>query len=616
MFKNMEKINNLPYCKKYNICMFLTFVFLIAYQVFFNRNEIVPRSLPDELGALAVSAKLAGYDWSYVLSQAGMYYGFGSTLFLFPLIKYVNNPLVLYQFLLAGGALLRTIPVFICFKIAYKFFNIKNLWLLSLMSVIGILGTPTRSTNIDNEPMLILIGWVIVLCLFEIQENGKKEILYWIILYFSLAFATLVHERAYILILCAAMVLLLKIVLDKRLNVGCVLGCGGFVVIFTIGKIIKSYVQANIYCAINDGGIKTNTATLVAKSSLELFMSNISDNIQDAISLLVSNSVVAYTFSICIIPLSFIILIKITIGYFRTSKREKIDVYYIPCLYAVLVTIVSLCALSVVWCWSATNVRLDGADLSRGHFYLRYFGSMFGPLTFLTLCLIHERKIGIKEYLVVLFSYTILSKFTIIDSIKVAVDNGKKHGDWFGYFAPFSLTGAEYDYNQQDEGYYIMAIVIILLIFFIVYLTIKNNHISICFSIIAVVFLYQYAYSTIKWDRPYSNGEYYYESVNGIIDLKEKNNVFFNGVDSVCYYGKINGPQFIMQFVLKDVHLNLSLPQDKSSIIIVNGTTKDLEEIDGLDNEYVAFMIDKNEYIITNSQAKIDWLTDYYRIVD
>ena len=57
---------------KWYIAEIGTFIAVLIFQIILNVNEIVPRSLPDEIGALSVAAKLCGYDWSYVLSQANI----------------------------------------------------------------------------------------------------------------------------------------------------------------------------------------------------------------------------------------------------------------------------------------------------------------------------------------------------------------------------------------------------------------------------------------------------------------------------------------------------------------------------------------------------------------
>ena len=47
---------------KWYIAEIGTFIAVLIFQIILNVNEIVPRSLPDEIGALSVAAKLCGYE--------------------------------------------------------------------------------------------------------------------------------------------------------------------------------------------------------------------------------------------------------------------------------------------------------------------------------------------------------------------------------------------------------------------------------------------------------------------------------------------------------------------------------------------------------------------------
>ncbi len=146
---------------KMNIWPVVTFVTVLFFQIALNMFVEAPQYIPDELGAVSIGARIAGYDWTYILSKRNMYYGYGSATIFFPFFFMTKDSILLYRMLLAGGAVWRSLPVFICFKIGKDYFDIKNNLMLSALSIIGVLATPSRATRSDNEPMLVLLGWLI-----------------------------------------------------------------------------------------------------------------------------------------------------------------------------------------------------------------------------------------------------------------------------------------------------------------------------------------------------------------------------------------------------------------------------------------------------------------------
>ena len=146
---------------------FFSFFFLVVFQITCNLCVVSPRSLPDEIGAIALGARMAGYDWTYVLTHPAYYYGSIEAPFLFPFFKIIREPRILYQCLIGVGVILRSLPAFICGRILTDFFKIDNFWNISGITICACLFTPTRGTNIDNEPALILIGWIIFYLLLD-----------------------------------------------------------------------------------------------------------------------------------------------------------------------------------------------------------------------------------------------------------------------------------------------------------------------------------------------------------------------------------------------------------------------------------------------------------------
>ena len=133
------------------------------------------RSLPDEIGAIAFAAKLVGYDWNYVLTHPEMYYGSGTIFFTYPLFCIVKDPLILYQCLLGVGAFLHALTAFIAGEILTKYYKeeFSSISIIIISAICAFI-TPTRTSNIDNEPMLVLICWIIVYLIMRLQHSVTK----------------------------------------------------------------------------------------------------------------------------------------------------------------------------------------------------------------------------------------------------------------------------------------------------------------------------------------------------------------------------------------------------------------------------------------------------------
>ena len=65
--------------------------FITVFVIQAGLNTLVPcmRSLPDEMGAVALAAKAAGYHWDYVLTHPSKYYGSGTFPLLYPFFSFL-----------------------------------------------------------------------------------------------------------------------------------------------------------------------------------------------------------------------------------------------------------------------------------------------------------------------------------------------------------------------------------------------------------------------------------------------------------------------------------------------------------------------------------------------
>ncbi len=608
---------------KWYIAEIGTFIAILIFQIILNINEIVPRSLPDEIGALSVAAKLCGYDWSYVLSQANSYYGFGTTIIFAPLFYIVKNPLILYQVLLAGGAVLRTIPVFICFSLLKKYSEEYNITEAILISTISVIAAPTRATNIDNEPMLILIAWTIVYLLTVLQDNisKKKRNAYSLFLFFILGYSLTVHTRAYIYVLAVLIVCIIFHLIYRRALVNYTLSFSIYFLLFFVVNYAKKVIQNTVYFSdIYQNTVLNNTVSGVAGNVAGILKNNFFNvnGITNFFSLFFSNIWITFTYYqgiiivfICMFAVMNVKIIKkrqINVGLF--SK----NIWILPAVFLLIVFVFSLIGLSILWISSADMVRNYGNDLSRGYFYLRYIGNGFGPIIFIALLIL--KKYGIRRDIFwgVIIIQLFACKFTYAYSLQITLAKEKYSGDWFGYFAPLSFTGAKYSENMQNGAYYLQATVISLIIFSMYYLLIRKKYIKFFYILMCLIQIYQYSYSVINWDKPYSHSANYYGSVNATYELLKTEDKILDNIEHVYYCNEIFGPQFLMQFVMRDKVVISDYPQveEEDMIIIGNDIGKLKNKIGFKLDDYYIFLMDENEFIIVNNNERFHYLKNYY----
>lgn len=602
--------------KKRNLFMIITFLIVFFFQVILNRNEIVPRSLPDEVGSMATAANLAGYDWSYVLSQSNMYYGFGTTLFAFSIFRIFKDPLIIYQAFLAWGALLRTIPVFFCFDILHKC-EFEDDWLASLISAIAVIGAPTRATNIDNEPMLVLLGWCIFYCFFLLQRSrGKKtKILYSIVLALILAFSITVHTRGYIYIIISLFLCAVYLIFKRKAIVRfefflVVLGIGIMTALWSV-KCVQASVYTNaMFDNTNLSNTLSSVSSQVTNTIVDTFLSR--DGIYSFLVIITSNLWISFVFSCGIVIYSiFKTLLSSGSLFHKTNEANgnADDCLLIPSLFAVGVFIASLMGLGITWIWGPLNVWRNNMELDRGFFYLRYYGNTFGPIIFMGCYYLLKKKEDKKTIVFLSLSTIVAAKVVISSVISFTTLNGKMNGDWFGYFAPFSLVNNRWGESKQDTFYFMSATIISVLLFVLI-LSLSRMKSKKIFDIsfMAVLLLaisFEYAFSVINWDKPYSHSDKYYESVDEIYNISKKTDIF-SDVTSVYYLNDTWGKQFIVQLVLYDKMLiSDEIDSVKDNLVIISSTKDKLDDMyRKYGDEFHYFELDDNEFIITNETDK------------
>lgn len=593
---------------KYRFVNWVCFFVVVIMFAFFNLNVPVMRSLPDELGSMAFAAFLNGEDWSSVLSNPSMFYGSGQFFLLYPIFLIAKNPIIKYQLLLAVGSILKSIPIFIAGKIVRYYKHDISIPYYILIIISTVLFSPIRATNIDNEPMLTLLVWIIVLLIIRLQRNINKEIDS-IVLGIVCGYGYFCHTRGLLYVIAIlSVILIFRILTNKEL-----VYLNRFIISVFITLVlaygVNAYIKAILYTNASTE-ITTNTVGSLATSVLGNFRKIFTFvGFQSFLDLLCSNIWVIYIFGLGIISFStFIILYKLlAISKKRISgEAAESESYVFPGLFCVIGLIASIVGLCIWALNEGIQLHTDNGSLTRFHFYLRYYANYFGPmiLVFYTCCLQKTKEKSLCRLscitAVILNIGCILYSFFGPATISIVQNERFVRSDWFYYFAPFSFNFQFWPNAIQGRKYYVIStIVVTALVAIIWYLAKKRKTIYLLF-LLNTVFIWEYGYGVIQFDKPFSTSRDYYESVNGFTDyvIENKNAIHDK---RILYINETFGPQYLVQFASGNTPVDWmnhypnedQCKEIKSEIVLSNqpidglDKMKSVERIDLDDNEYL-----------------------------
>ena len=177
----------------------------------------------DEVGTMANTAFLAGYDWTEcVASMGNHYYKLGMPLLYYPAFMLISDPFVLYRVcIFINTVLISFVPVF-AYTIVRKHMlptsKIETGTVLTdrvipalLALAVGLLPSVNlHSLYAKSDPMLIFLAWPISLCILEgldaVREDRKaKNYICSILAGFLAVYAYFSHTRGIVVIIALVM---------------------------------------------------------------------------------------------------------------------------------------------------------------------------------------------------------------------------------------------------------------------------------------------------------------------------------------------------------------------------------------------------------------------------
>lgn len=577
----------------------ICFLLLMIYYIILNLQIPCMRSLPDEMGAVALGAKLAGYQWSYVLTHPTMYYGSANVIFTYPIFALIRDPMIQYQFLLAAGVFMKAATGVVVVKIAMDYYQVTAVRAV-LFGMICTLVTPARTSNIDNEHMLIFTCWMVFYLILILSKTDQKKwkVTYTVLLSFFLAYAQFAHTRAIMYIFLLIGVIGVYYIVEKQI----ILHIPAFIVSFLCFYIIVK--KAVAWCT-SQLFTSPETQNEIMMNTLESLMITVVDNLKSLVHPVAIRSCadiicgnIWCTGVFCCGTLIYISVFVIKKAgrnlklFLNGYQTEREDILYYLALFGVAGVLFTIMALSITWKESVVELHEKSEGITRGLFYLRYYGNYFGILMLYFLILWDRCKCFYKRELKITIGIIAgCYIYSLVSYVFPLINAGYTNLDWFGYFAPLSLTGGQWADKRQTVFYFTNATFIATTIF--LFMSGRERRKNFVF-VLLLVLVYQYSFNVKNWDAQFANSDRYFQAANGVYEMKKNYPEIFDSVDHIYYFSDIYGSQYIVQFMLGKVEVFLrdAYKEEEQALIL---TDKNIEEID-LDG-YQYMIIDENEIL-------------------
>jgi len=587
---------------KINKSIIIIFIFSFFPKVFLSCMQN-PIFVADECAMLAVPAYFADYNWSGLVSDFA-YYGPGYHILFTPLFKLTNNPFFIYRTILCSYVLLQTFQGIIAYHILKKYFHIKNEYYLCISGLISTYFVLEKATRISNEIVLSLLTWILILILlklYEVQDNKVKKNVYTIMVVIVLAYSITVHLRSIALTFALVATIIIYYLVRKKWIVSIsAFILSGFIMFF-IAISYNKFMQNLVWIVNENSGTLHNTNVF---SGVEFITKLFNPEYWQAWLGIILGQI--NTFSITssgIIIVTIIICIYIILktifkrsSAFSKDKIENIDIYFIPAFFLIVCLIITLGGQSITWLQHAYNSLQLGygsiddpnTNFARVFTYLRYFSSYTEPIIIIGLAAFYNEFALSKKcwnwggvavsLLQVYWCIFLLPYVYKIKSIATV-------------FIPFSFK----DYvSPAGFSTYLPATLITLFVFFICrYLFFKNKRIFVL-CLVGIILFFQYAYYGIVHENEwYKRGDSGYDLIRELEAEVELPSQIYVPYPAMAYE---------YQVLLCDYEIICAFPEDdvENAIVFTNRyvTDKDYRYNEYLvERDYLYCRLDDNEYV-------------------
>lgn len=215
--------------------------FLFAIQPISELRNIV--IVDDQLGYWGIAARLAGYDWSEMVSMTA-YYGFGYPIILVPLFWLSAEPAIIYQLSIMLNIGMLIASFFLAISCARILFPSMNRTLRSFICFLVIVygNNMAQMYTAWTETLLYLLFWLIFYLILLMEHHFSYKKLF--LLIFVCGYMYAVHQRSVGVCIAVFLVLMTKLYFNferKKRFLG-----EGIAVVFAIMLLLGITVFKNV----------------------------------------------------------------------------------------------------------------------------------------------------------------------------------------------------------------------------------------------------------------------------------------------------------------------------------------------------------------------------------
>lgn len=592
-----SKVKNFIYRYRYQIMIFVS-IFIVKSIFNCFLSTLVQISGADEFGTIAGASYFAGLDWSDVVSHVS-YYGFGYSMFMAPVFWITDNPVVIFQFMIAFNTICLGISGIIAYNIIKGIFRVENEAYAALAAFAGAMyfGSVLNANAVYNESMLVLIGWIMVYILLKMQERrdeNKSTLMLTVVLSIVMVYSLLVHTRALYLWGAAVIFMLTYLVVKRKLLANPIVIGGICAAGYLLSKFVIEKVQAALWLVGEDksglnnsveslGGYFGNIHYLFTVNGLKGFIYTIFGQIYGMIT--ISGGLYAIFIAI--------ILFVICKVLYRLIKRESIYIneklltlgmFIISFLGAALI----LTALGIS---DRTAESVAMGEGSKWYLYARYWGMVGGLMIMFTLVFLYDKFSNIKYsgyehrrqknekkiILIIAFIGFLIITLPFVLKLAPKFDIFEcSYSNVYLHYVPMAFL-QKGDYMTRGAFITMSVFALISLILLIAF--ILNNKLTAAVLTVIVLGLYNYGYATIVMDKD-SSDRFYNEFVDirqeiEELDLEENQQIYVN-IGSTKVYNDKAAYIYDAQFWLNRYRIIIGAPDLSNQSVVI--TSKDIED--------------------------------------
>lgn len=567
----------------------------------------------DELDLFYIPAKLAGMDWSSSMFNY-RYYGYGFSIFLTPLFKYVHDPVVLYRITLILVAIVQLVIPIICCYLLHSFMCVSKSSYIILITTICTYGVSMYPTYMYNEHIYITWVWVsffILAKLWTLNEGEKrKKVLYSILLGFSFVGALTVHQRA-VTVFLAFLILyvFIRITCKKKFCYALPI-----IVVYSIGNLINTRIMNFFIKFLKYDSIDVQSEidlSNIQNTSVEMTFSLKSlqnrDYVQAVIRVLIGNLNNWNIFTAGIGIFSLVLGVSFLIKLYKKQISEEERRLLFFGVFGIISILITIAGLANTWGWGIKDayVKNDAtADALRGLVYLRYLIAYYPQVMLVVLAYICNHVDSYTR----LFRYTILFSLTFLFYYLgriVPLMINQKVG--FGNLIIYSPFG--YKQGEVLPIDYFVAVIFFLLILFGIYSILKKKKITVFLIVICFLITWQCTYNVYlgKGKQHRIN----YQSVDKTQSILQQMEGEDLNVPLYVYQSiiKETSQAFLhqLQFMNMDTKFYRGLPKDdiEEAIYITINPEADKKL---LEKGYILLQLDDEEYMYVKGDRIIQFI--------